>query len=96
MRQLLEVTGTKLYRGTGLTKGEIQKYKNLIGQRTGKFNHDNMMAMTGFISTSIDRNIAEGFAWENLIDGKEKTLFEIFWKNRFGYYVMDMSSFPHE
>jgi hypothetical protein len=53
LKKLLEETGTKLYRGTGLTKNELQQYKDLVGKCRGKRDTANMMTMTGFISTSI-------------------------------------------
>ena len=95
LKELLEVKGTKLYRGTALTKQELQKYKDLIGKKD-EYGYPELMALTGFISTSMDRTQAETFAWSNKDSGHEATLFEIMWKDRFGYYVMDMSAFPHE
>ena len=32
MKKLLSETGTKLYRGTGLTKKELKSYKDLVGK----------------------------------------------------------------
>ena len=54
------------------------------------------MALTGFISTSMDRAQAETFAWSNKESGHQATLFEIMWKCDEYYYVMDMSAFPEE
>ena len=54
------------------------------------------MALTGFISTSMDRMQAETFAWSNEESGHQATLFEIMWKDKYDYYVMDMSAFPGE
>ena len=54
------------------------------------------MALTGFISTSMDKSLAETFVWSNKDSGHVKTLFHILWKEKEGYYVMDMSSFPEE
>ena len=59
---MLEKKGTKLYRGTGLTKEELNKYAALIGKRKGK---EGMVCLTGFISTSMNRGLAESFAWSN-------------------------------
>ena len=55
-----------------------------------------LMTITGFISTSLDRKQAEGFAWSNPDTGHEATLFEIMWKHNCLYYVMDMSAYPDE
>ena len=54
------------------------------------------VALTGFISTSMIKTLAESFAWSNKESGAEKTLFEIIFMNGCGYYVMDMSAFPEE
>ena len=54
------------------------------------------MALTGFISTSLDKSMAETFVWSNKDSGHVKTLFKILWKWNFDYYVMDMSAFPEE
>ena len=58
MKVLLEWTGTKLYRCTGLTNKELQTYKDLVGKikkdKTGSFT-SGYMTMTGFISTSLNR-----------------------------------------
>ena len=52
--------------------------------------------LTGFISTSMKRSSAQKFAWANETSGHEATLFEIMWKRRYNYYLMDMSAFPEE
>ena len=54
------------------------------------------MCLTGFISTSMNRELAESFAWSNPDLGKEATLFEIMWRSNIDYFVMDMSAFPEE
>ena len=54
------------------------------------------MALTGFISTSFDREQAESFAWSNPDLGKEATLFEIMFREKYDYFLMDMSAFPEE
>ena len=77
LKELLSKKGTKLYRGTGLTNKELQKYKEKIGKT--EFS-EKYMALTGFISTSMDRAQAETFAWSSQESGHEATLFEIMWK----------------
>ena len=39
-----------------------------------------LMALTGFISTSLDKSMAETFVWSNKDTGHVKTLFQILWK----------------
>ena len=76
---MLETKGTKLYRGTGLTKKELQKYKELIGKTEIRLDPRDfikkelpvLMALTGFISTSLDRALAETFVWFNEDTGHE-------------------------
>ena len=102
MMELLEETGTLLYRGTGLTEEELKSYSDKIG----KTEEDSLdpdgdglpvyMPLTGFTSTSMNRGAAEGFAWSNPKTGHTATLFQIMWKRRDRYYVMDMSAFPDE
>ena len=71
MKKLLEETGTKLYRGTGLTKNELKEYKDKVGSKIEKFSDgyfktgDGYMTMTGFISTSMNRSDSQKFAWSN-------------------------------
>ena len=62
MKNLLEETGTTLYRGTGLTQQELQTYKALIGEAERDEDgwlKSGYMALTGFISTSIKREVVE-------------------------------------
>ena len=94
MKHLLEKKGAKLYRGTGLTRKDLQAYL----QRIGKIEdgHPDWAVLTGFISTSMNRDQAETFAWSNEESGHEATLFEILWKSNLSYYVMDNSAFPDE
>jgi len=97
MRKLLEVTGTTLYRGTGLTKKEIKKYKSLEGKKLcWCCGPPALMTLTGYTSTTMIRSIAQKFTWSNEETGHEATLFEIMWKRWDGYYLMDMSAFPDE
>ena len=99
MKKLLEETGTILYRGTGLTKKELQDYKDKVGkiQKTGDGHfYSGYKTLTGFISTSLNRSSAEKFAWANEKTGHEATIFEIMWKKKTDYYLMDMSAFSDE
>ena len=44
----------------------------------------------------MNRSVAQKFAWANETSGHEATIFEIMWKKRTDYYLMDMSAFPEE
>ncbi len=89
MKKLLEETGTTLYRGTGLTKKEVQQYRDRVGAKVERSYYsgnitskeDTYMTMTGFISTSMNKSDAQKFAWSNHKTGHEATLFEIMWKS---------------
>ena len=86
MKKLLEETGTILYRGTGLTKKELQDYKDKVGAKIEKMlwgvfkSGEGYTTLTGFISTSLNRSVAQKFAWANETSGHEATIFEIMWK----------------
>jgi|ERR1711971_631336 len=86
MKKLLEETGTILYRGTGLTKKEVQDYRAKIGKiernEYGRFTSGHT-TLTGYISTSMKRSEAQKFAWANDKTGNEATIFEIMWKKNF-------------
>jgi len=87
MKELLEWTGTRLYRGTGLTIKDLSAYKAKIGKKVKKYEGKeyereipDYAVLTGFISTSMDRAQAESFAWSNDESGHQPTLFDIMWK----------------
>ena len=74
-------------------------YKLKIGKavrnRWGNFT-SGQITSSGFISTSMDKATSESFAWFNEQSKHEATVFEIMFKSRYQYYVMDMSAFPEE
>ena len=97
MKKLLAYEGTTLYRGTCLTKKELKQYRKKIGKKKyWLFGEPSLVTLTGFTSTTMIRSIAQKFTWSNEESGHEATLFEIMWKNRLNYYLMDMSAFPDE
>ena len=50
----------------------------------------------GYISTSLKRDEAEKFAWENADSGHQRVLFHIKWDNSREYYYMNAGAFDHE
>lgn len=65
---------TTFYRGGALTKAEVHDYRDHIGKihqedgpiASGIFKDEPVfISMFGFISTSTDRSVAEGFTWSN-------------------------------
>lgn len=65
--QLRRVAINEIDPETGLNAYELQETPALI-------------TLTGYISTSLDKNAAEQFAWSNSETGHEATLFIIMWK----------------
>jgi hypothetical protein len=54
------------------------------------------MSTFGFISTSVERKVAEKFAYNDPSTGKVKVLFHILWTHSYDYYFMDMGAFDDE
>ena len=52
----------------------------------------------GYTSTSVDKNLALTFAWQNQHSGHHKVLFHIKWKspNGFHYYYLNAGAYDHE
>ena len=82
-------SGIELYRGTGLTEPQIQKYRDLIVA-------NKTMAIHGYLSTSLLRDLAESFAYNDPATHKKAVLYKINWKSAYYYFYMDMGSFKHE
>ena len=53
-----------------MTSEEIEVYKNSIGKKISLF---------GFTSTTLDKRIAESFAWDNEQSKHHKVVFHIQW-----------------
>ena len=99
MNELLRKTGASLYRCSALTDSELQEYKDNEGKAVkdeDEVYNSGTMVLTGYLSTSMNRNAALEFAWSN--DEKKATLFEIHFRDAGGYGAtcMDMSAFPKE
>ena len=92
LKNKMEKEGVLLYRGTGLKPEQLKEYQD----KAGKTEWQEKVAITGYISTSLDKLAAEQFTWSNQTTGHEATLFQIMWKSKYGYYVMNMSAFPEE
>jgi hypothetical protein len=52
--------------------------------------------MFGYISTSLNRDYAESFAYNEKEFGKVATLFHIKWANHNNYFYMNNGAFKHE
>ena len=50
----------------------------------------------GYISTSLKRNEAEKFAWENAESGHQRVLFYIKWDNVYDHYYLNAGAYDHE
>ena len=70
-----------------MTLAEIKEYKDATGGDIRLF---------GYTSTSLSKNSAEGFAWENQDTGHQKVLFHIKWNYDCEHYYLDGGAFDHE
>ena len=70
-----------------MTQEEINEYKDHIGS---------MIQLFGYTSTSLDKNAAEKFTWENKISGHKKVLFHIIWENSYENYFLNAGGYDHE
>lgn len=76
-----------LYRGAGMTAAEIKQYKDATG---------GYIRLFGYTSTSLSKNTAEGYAWENQDTGHHKVLFHIKWSIGFWHYFLDAGAYDFE
>ena len=70
-----------------MTVAEIKEYRDAIGKEVQLF---------GYTSTSMNKNMAEKFAWENEILGKKRVLFRIEWCSVYNHMFLDMGAFNDE
>ena len=70
-----------------MTQGEIMQYKDSINK---------MVYLYGYTSTSLDRDTALKFAWENSASGHQKVLFHIIWNEEYYHYYMNAGAYDHE
>lgn len=54
------------------------------------------ISLFGYVSTSLDRSAAEGFAYKDPATGKTPVLYIFKWARGSDYYLMDMGAFRHE
>ena len=50
----------------------------------------------GYTSTSLDKDAALKFAWQNQHSGHHKVLFHIKWNCPLGYYYLNAGAYDHE
>ena len=50
----------------------------------------------GYTSTSLDKNLALTFAWQNQHSGHHKVLFHIKWNCIGAYYYLNAGAYDHE
>jgi hypothetical protein len=74
-----------------MTEGDIKEYTDEAG--TGKY-----IRLFGYTSTSVNQNVALGFAWQNKDSGHTKVLFHIKWDSPNGYahYYLNAGAFDSE
>jgi len=52
--------------------------------------------MFGYTSTSLDKDAALKFAWQNQHSGHHKVLFHIKWDRIISYYYLNAGAYDHE
>jgi len=58
---------------------------------------DKEIQLFGYTSTTLDKNAALKFAWQNKDSGHHKVLFHIKWKSFGGcYYYLNAGAYDHE
>ena len=70
-----------------MTAAEIKEYEDAIGRGIRLF---------GYTSTSLKKNQAESFAWENSTSGHQKVLFHIKWSNNTSHYYLNAGAYDQE
>ena len=70
-----------------MTLEEIQEFIQLTGEQIQLF---------GFTSTSLDKNQATSFAWNNKESGHNKVLFHFKWNNKTEHYFLDAGAYDDE
>ena len=85
-----------LYRGASLTLSQIQEYEALIGKKD-KHGYGRTVALKGFISCSLDPNVAERYS-KTLKNDKlrKEVMYRINWEKPCDYYFLNMGSFESD
>ena len=78
-----------------MTLQEIQDYKDAI-TKEHEDGYVGMIQLHGYTSTSLKKDTALNFAWENKNSGHEKVLFHIQWHQKFRCYFLNAGAFDHE
>ena len=71
-----------------MTAAEIKQYKDAID--------NNYIRLFGYTSTSLSKNSALGFAWEDQHTGHSKVLFNVKWSGTVDHYYLDGGAYDHE
>ena len=77
-----------------MTLQEIQEYKDALTKKTGHL--VGLIQLHGYTSTSLKKDTALNFAWENKHSGHEKVLFHIQWDRTTTCYFLNAGAFDHE
>ena len=71
-----------------MTENEIGEFRTFLRSR--------FISLFGYTSTTTDRDVAMGFAWENEVSGHRKVLFEIKWMNQYLHFYLDGGAYDYE
>ena len=70
-----------------MTDEQIKEYKDSVGK---------WIRLFGYTSTSLSKDQAMGFAWENKHSGHHKVLFHIEWYGAEDHHFLNAGAFDHE
>ena len=78
-----------------MTLQEIQDYKDAM-TKVDEDGRLGIIQLHGYTSTSLKKDTALNFAWENKDSGHEKVLFHIQWDRQNNCYFLNAGAFDHE
>ena len=78
-----------------MTLQEIQEYKDAMTKKD-EDGDVGWIRLHGYTSTSLKKDAALNFAWENKNSGHEKVLFNIQWDREDDCYFLNAGAFDHE
>ena len=55
-----------------------------------------MIKLFGYTSTSLDKDQAMKFVWENVASGHKKVIFNIKWNNESNHYFLNAGAYDQE
>lgn len=78
-----------------MTAEDIEEYKLEIGKEN-EYGIEEGIQLFGYTSTSLEKDTAMKFAWENSTTGHQKVIFKIKWQSDSGNYFLNAGAFDQE